>query len=62
MPTPASGCWRVATGFTGETCVYLSVGNIPGVGGGGVVEFPLLIEILLSMAPGAVSHAETESQ
>jgi hypothetical protein len=33
MHTSASGCWRVATQVTGETCVYLSVINSPGVGG-----------------------------
>ncbi len=32
MPTSASGCWRVATGVTGETCVYLCVRNCPGAG------------------------------
>jgi hypothetical protein len=31
MPTSAFGCWRLATWITGETCVYLSVRNIPGV-------------------------------
>jgi hypothetical protein len=34
MPTSASGCWRVATGVTGETCVYLCVRNCPGAGEG----------------------------
>ncbi len=37
MPTSASGSWQVATWVTGETCVYLTMRNSPGVGSGGGV-------------------------
>jgi hypothetical protein len=66
MPTSASGCWRVATQVTGETCVYLSVRNSPGVGGGGGagggMEFPLLIENFMKHGSWTLSHSQTESQ
>jgi hypothetical protein len=54
MATSASGSWQVATGVTGETCVYLSVRNSPGLwagegwgaeeGWGGGEEYPVLSE------------------
>jgi hypothetical protein len=72
MPPSASGCWRVATRVTGETCVYLSVRNSSevvggaGVGGGGGMgggtDFLLIIENIMEHGSWIVSHAQKEIQ